>query len=757
MFNRVSINRFGLTEFLEQPPGCRSTRNRRPRRRLGVELLEARAVLSITVNTLLDEADGSLVDGDVSLRDAVTLAASGETIEFDSGLTSGGLATITLSLGEIPIIKDLVLSGPGANLLAVDASGNDPTPAINDGKGSRVFNIDDGLATDIRVSIESLRLSGGDVATNGGAIFNAERLTMNASIVSGNSALSNGGGIYDRTSLQMNAMIFSENSARGVASITSASLTMLNSTLSSNTSYYSLELGAGARNGEVSLIQHTTITGNNSVFLYSASGGSIEVRDSAMDGPISANNYGSATIANTTISGGGGGILVSTFPGATTIIANSVIAGHLGNGIYARTDAGGLFTITGSTISGNRGGRRGGGIYSTGQGQTTIRDCTISGNTALEGGGIASVSGGRLLVQNSTITGNIATGLGSAYPNGGGGILASGELTLLNATISGNSARKGGGINIANVHIGDFENTVIAGNTASEVAPDVWGTLDIPSRRITFSLVGDNTGSQLAEAQTPDANGNLVGNPAGAGVIDPLLGLLADNGGPTQTMALLPGSRAIDAGDPSAVAGAGGVPMYDQRGTKFGRVHDGDNDQTSRIDMGALEVQTPTGPACDFDDDGHCDIVDLDALVMHIVSGSHTPSFDLTNDGLVDLDDRNLWLIDAGALNLMSGRPYLLGDANLDGVVDGSDFNIWNSHKFTSVSAWSAGDFNTDGAVDGSDFGIWNSNKFTSSDRGSKGQVAAAGISASDIFRPSGHVRMRKQIARRIVTAHAPS
>ena len=70
---------------------------------------------------------------------------------------------------------------------------------------------------------------------------------------------------------------------------------------------------------------------------------------------------------------------------------------------------------------------------------------------------------------------------------------------------------------------------------------------------------------------------------AASGVIDPLLGPLADNGGPTFTHALLPGSPAIDAGDPLAVAGSDGVPQFDQRGVPYSRVVGG------RIDMGAFE------------------------------------------------------------------------------------------------------------------------------------------------------------------------
>ena len=102
--------------------------------------------------------------------------------------------------------------------------------------------------------------------------------------------------------------------------------------------------------------------------------------------------------------------------------------------------------------------------------------------------------------------------------------------------------------------------------------------------------------SRIVEAPvgSPDANGNLIGGPV-HGVIDPLLGPLADNGGfelpdgsHILTHALLPGSPAINAGDLSAVAGMNGVSEFDQRGEPFGRIVGG------RIDIGAFEYQTPT-------------------------------------------------------------------------------------------------------------------------------------------------------------------
>ena len=86
----------------------------------------------------------------------------------------------------------------------------------------------------------------------------------------------------------------------------------------------------------------------------------------------------------------------------------------------------------------------------------------------------------------------------------------------------------------------------------------------------------------------PDARGNLIGGPV-HGVINPLLGPLANNGGPTMTHALLVDSPAIDAGDPAAMAGMNGVPEFDQRGEPHLRVRDGDATEDIAIDIGAYE------------------------------------------------------------------------------------------------------------------------------------------------------------------------
>jgi hypothetical protein len=230
------------------------------------------------------------------------------------------------------------------------------------------------------------------------------------------------------------------------------------------------------------------------------------------------------------------------------------------------------------------------------------------------------------------------------------------------------------------------------GVNLAPLGPDVAGT-DVMA---TYTLIGDASGATII-----DNGGNQIGT--GGAPVDPLLGPLEDNGGPTLTHALLPGSPAIDAGDPSAMPGVGDTPQYDQRGLPVTRVYG------VRIDIGAYESQAP---ACDFDADDDCDTDDIDMLIPEITSEANNPAFDLTGDDLVNLEDRDEWLAQAGALNLVSGNPFLVGDSNLDGIVDGLDFTAWNVNKFTFTNSWTGADWNADGFVDGLDFNEWNANKF---------------------------------------------
>jgi hypothetical protein len=263
-------------------------------------------------------------------------------------------------------------------------------------------------------------------------------------------------------------------------------------------------------------------------------------RDTGVDYSIFQVDAGvTVSISGLTISNGNGSDSSGIYDLGTLTVTGCTISGNMGDGIT--TSLGTLLTVTNSTMSNNTGA----GIICNGIAMVT--NCTISGNMR---GGI--YSGGTLTVSSSTIAGN--SGLN------GGGIFNAATLTVSNSTIAGNSATvHGGGIYTLSGSM-SARNTIIAENKASE-GPDVYGNLGSQGH----NLLGDPqdvTGFNL--------DTDLVH-------VDPLLGPLQDNGGPTFTMALLPGSPAIGAGDPT------NDPATDQRG--FPRLVNG------TIDIGAFEVQ----------------------------------------------------------------------------------------------------------------------------------------------------------------------
>jgi hypothetical protein len=192
-------------------------------------------------------------------------------------------------------------------------------------------------------------------------------------------------------------------------------------------------------------------------------------------------------------------------------------------------------------------------------GTLTVTNCTLSDNVASAGGGI--FNSGTLTVTNSTLSGNSAIG-GSG--GAGGGIyneFVNISLTVTNSTLSGNSATyEGGGIFNNNLGVMIAQDTIFAGNSAP-TRPDIDGALSVD---LGHNLFGNTSGGSGFVAS------DLLN-------VNPLLGPLQDNGGPTPTMALLPGSPAIDAGDDT------GTPTTDQRG--FDRIVNG------TVDIGAFEVQ----------------------------------------------------------------------------------------------------------------------------------------------------------------------
>jgi hypothetical protein len=296
--------------------------------------------------------------------------------------------------------------------------------------------------------------------------------------------------------------------------------------------------------------------------------------------------------ADTTIDGNGQTVTISGDGAVGVFVVNSGVALNLNE-----------LTIA----NGNR--ASGGGIYND-RGVVTISNCTFSSNSADRGGGISNVEEGTLVVANSTFSNNHAAIDGGGIYNGGG-TYTHGTLTVSYSTFFGNSASNSGG------GIWNFSGTVtvsnstFAGNTASGgggILNSLAGAVTVTnstfaSNSAPFGGAGirnDGYYSRVTLKNTIVANSLTGGNCFGPGIFtdgwgnlsypdttcpgvnnDPLLGPLQDNGGPTLTMALGPGSAAIDAAY-DATCAAPPVNNCDQRG--FNRPNG------PHCDIGAVEA-----------------------------------------------------------------------------------------------------------------------------------------------------------------------
>jgi hypothetical protein len=433
--------------------------------------------------------------------------------------------------------------------------------------------------------------------------------------------------------------------------------------------------------------------------------GSILSGNSAISGPYS---YGGGVytagllrISNSTLSGNtatsvfsyayGGGI----YNWGTLTVIDSILSSNssvpfegdvgYGGGIYNND----TLTVSNSTLSRNFA-SYGGGIYNN---QTlTLSNSTLSGNSASYGGGIENV--GTLMVSYSTLSGN------SASYGSGGGIYDSGTLTVINSTLSGNFAGLGGSgggiyteefasrLTLTNVTLTDnrallfggglyssagfLHNTLIAGNfrgATGTTRDDVWGRVDPSS---DYNLIGDGTGMT---GVSNGVNGNLVGSADDP--IDPLLGPLAGNGGPTFTHALWSGSQAIDAGDPNQLG------TTDQRGViRSGGVNIG----AYQASASAFVLTAPDTVSSGVPFDVTVMAVDPFGQVAVGYLGTITFSSSDPDAGVVLPADYAFQLSDAGQVTFPGGVTLISpGDQTLT-VIDTADKTLTGSAVVTVSS-----------------------------------------------------------------------
>jgi hypothetical protein len=616
-------------------------------RALQFEPLEVRRLLSITVDTPVDEYDGSILDRDISLRDAIAAATAGETILFDTSL-DGGTILLDQALGELDIDKSIQIDATGLpHGLTIDADGGTDR-VIGNGDGFRIFNIDDGNATpDETVEISGLTLSGGDSPVAGGAILNLEDLTVSLCTIENNSVGNDGGGIYNfQGELSVTASTINSNSATknggGIANI-QGSITVIASTIEGNSAG---GIGGGISSGEGNVtVTECTIMGNsatqNGGGIFHVDGNLVVTASAIQDNTTGGSgggivtSQGTATISDCMVSDNSAGDDVGGIVnegGALTMINSTISRNSATNAVGGIANWSGDLVMTACTVNDNTALVLSGGVYNE-NGDLTLTACTISGNSSRFGGGIfndVDTAGHQSTISNCTISANHGF-------DAGGGIFVSSGLTLIQfSTITANQAPDGAGSGVASYANAttntEVYSSIIAGNVGTDVDFVYGGDNSFDSSG--FNLIG--TGNA---ADAFGATGDQV-----IGTRPPGLSPLAAHGGPTWTHALLPGSPAIDAGDRFAVPGVGSVPLYDQRGAPFARV---DVLGGQRIDIGSFERHPPA------------------ALVG-----------DYNQNGVVDAADYVVWRKTLDS----SVTPYTSADGNGDCAVDGADRSVWMAH-----------------------------------------------------------------------------
>lgn len=513
-------------------------------------------------------------NGDGSLRDMIAsapLIADRPTIRFSPSVfpPDGGPHTIRLE-EALEIEAGLRIVGPlheGEPAITLDAEGKD-----------RVFSI---ATSGGEVEFANLGIAGGASDGDGGCIHSEAALRLEKVVVAGCKAEGRGGGLHAKQPadqpLRLVGARFLGNEAEGDggALFVDGFVDIEESVFEENESKGAA--GAAYFGGLVTNPGENILRIRGSRFTANTAGG--------RGGAIAFEELKWVEIDGTTFdsneaTGPGGAIHTGEFitlaVRGSTFTENETIWTEVESANGGAIAAAGGLLLDRSTLRGNLGGNPGGGLW-VGK-RLEIRESTIQENNANFGGGIVVYQVVDGLIENSTIFENSAA-------EGGGIGLSDSSLTLRHVTITQNDAYfsgafgtgTGGGLLIDVLSIVDLEGSLIAGNTAGEMGPDIRAEGVLESKG--GNLIGDLASSNLLPAtfEATDRVGSSEDMPSTA--IDPLLGPLQDNGGPTETVAPLEGSPARDLySDPCVVE-------HDQRGIT--------RHQGGGCDAGAVEVVQP--------------------------------------------------------------------------------------------------------------------------------------------------------------------
>jgi hypothetical protein len=712
------------------------------RRRLRVEPLEDRRLLAaLLVNSPLDNTVAD--DGLVTLREAILAANSdtttdlghkgsfADTISFDFG--HDGPQTIELTMGQLTISGDLTIVGAGRGLLTIDAVGNDTLPEVDNGTGSRVFDITLRPAIGWNVTLRRMTLTGGDTNGSGGAIQAAGHLNLDDVSIVGNAALNEGGAIYTTHRLNVSASEIVDNrsggSGGGLHAVGSNNMLISNSLISGNTS----AVGGGLFVDDSDFtIVHSTFTDNHADPGPQSRGGGIYVRDSiilAAEAVITANDAGSGggiyslrsrltfndsqINQNEALADDGGGIYID----AITIgvaLNSSIMTGNKsaqdGGAIYARNA---LAAVNDTIISGNEATSRGGGIMVRNNALRVVRSRVTGNESGASGGGLVSYTvstpTASLYVADSAIDSNLSSGSGGGIytyriststitrstlhtnmANWGGAISARESMLLAvnDSTLSGNHAVTSGGAVFAQRSGVSLLRTTVTGNSAAS-NPDGTGAgggiVAYDGSKLSLGhtiLAGNHDPSNLGPDLYlfPDINESTLS----VG-----FSLIGDNRGTNQSEAPV--------GSPSAAGNLIGGPMNGQIDPFLGPLEYNGGPVLPDVSPMLTHALLPSSPAIDTGDPTA--MVDMMGVPQYDQRGM---PFSRVASG----DDIPEARIDIGAFEWQPNP--LAGDYNYSGVVDAADYVVWRKTLGSTDDLRADGDNDAD--VDQDDYAVWRAN-----------------------------------------------
>jgi len=465
----------------------------------------------LVVNAMGDENDGRCDPEHCTLREAISIALGEAAESEERGIVrigegmSGG--TIVLESALPTLNRDLLIEGPGAEVLTIDAAGSQ-------GAERRHFLVTGGA----RVEIRGMTLSGGFASASGGSIqvSGGSDLALVDARISGSSSGASGGGLFLlQSTARLVRVEITGNTATG--------------------------------NGGGAFLQGSRIEVSGSLFAEnetSGSGGGLAIAFES-EGAVEGTSFEENRAASN-----GGGVFVGS-NSRLEMEGGSVRGNEATSGagvILAFSDA----EFRGVRVEENKAGVFGGGLFATGPGVVRLERLVVARNSAWNGGGgMALASTGDLRVVNTTISGNSA-GNGAAIRLTGAADLVS--LTIVGNVSSNDSPHLGGAFfRAGSGYEARVTNVLLALNLTAGSSRNC-STAATPTA-VTVSMGGNLADDAsctdfLNSSGVPDLNATAAG-------IDPEPG---DNGGATLTHALQAGSPAINAGNP------GTCPSTDQRG-----------------------------------------------------------------------------------------------------------------------------------------------------------------------------------------------